>query len=58
MTEIRRSWEGGPLREWSEERGLGSYMCSACWRKAAALYFAKGGNWLCRDCREKGETAE
>ena len=66
MTEIRRMWEGGPLREWSAERAktgmisyatggyVGCYVCDKCQQPAAGLYRDKNSNhWHCKACHPK-----
>jgi hypothetical protein len=65
MSEVRRMWEGGPLRQWSAKRtnttGLalghggfaGSYVCDGCQRSVDGLYDVREAKkWLCGACRE------
>jgi hypothetical protein len=61
--EIKRMWEGGPLRRWSDGpqgrgwtsyqsptlRGFaGSYVCEACQASVAGVYYVPCAlQWLC-----------
>jgi hypothetical protein len=66
---IRRMWERGPLRQFSETQAkshyvaysgpfltgyAGSYICDQCHGPCAGVYFVKETrNWLCGGCKEK-----
>jgi hypothetical protein len=63
--EIKRMWEGGPLRQWSAERPLkgkwiayatggfaGCYVCEWCQESADGVYFVREPQkWLCGACK-------
>jgi hypothetical protein len=65
--EIRRMWEGGPVRQWSEKacsganhyyespqmKGYaGAYVCDRCKKAGLGVYYDKGsGEWICGTCR-------
>jgi len=61
--EIRRMWEGGPLRQFSADRvgswtpldtgGYGGqYICDTCKNPVSGIYEAVDGNgWQCSDCK-------
>lgn len=63
--EIRRMWEGGPLRQWSDKaRGsawnyyekaqtvgyAGSYVCDKCSNPVYGVYRLNQG-WICAACK-------
>lgn len=64
--EIRRMWEGGPLRQFSDKREAtswhryqspilegyaGQYVCDDCQEAVVGVYRQKStGKWLCRAC--------
>jgi hypothetical protein len=67
--EIRRMWEGGPLRQisatargrWTiDDKGefRGPYVCDECLKPVSGIYEPKRGvgdgrKWLCAECRTK-----
>lgn len=63
--QIVRTWDGGPLREFSTERirgwirhcrypFAGRYVCECCLRPAAGVYRLKGTKaWVCARCRSR-----
>jgi len=58
--QIRRMWEGGPLRQWSEKRtnrtGIalasggfgGCYVCDGCRMPVKGIYLLRGESLPCR----------
>ena len=66
---VRRMWEGGPLRQFSETeakshyvaysgpflRGYGgSYVCDRCQRPCAGVYLVRETHkWLCGGCKRE-----
>ncbi len=65
--EVKRMWNGGPLRQFSEGRGTaswtaydgggyaGSYICDSCSEAVLGLYLAIPGIWVCADCRRRAK---
>ena len=65
--EVRRMWEGGPLRQWTAKRPssgkwvpyehggfAGRYVCADCQQTVAGLYRQNAGaKWLCEACKRK-----
>lgn len=70
---VRRMWEGGPLRQFSETQAsshyvaysapflkgyAGSYVCALCQRPSAGIYLVrKADKWLCGACKERGNRS-
>lgn len=68
---VKRMWDGGPLREWSETRpsphwipyGKGgyvnSYYCEHCQRPVPGVYQVQS-RWICGTCKaeQKPKAAE
>jgi len=66
---VRRMWEGGPLRQWSEKREsskwipyaaggyVAQYVCDQCRRPSQGVYRAiSPGKWLCGPCKQRERT--
>jgi ribosomal protein S27AE len=64
LVQIRRMWEGGPLRNWSDRkttltpmshnRGgfVGTYVCERCLGSCDGVYLAREEQrWLCGACK-------
>lgn len=62
--QTKRMWNGGPLRQFSTERGTaswtaldgggygGQYVCDECGFPVVGLYKAAAAVWRCSECRE------
>lgn len=50
MTEIIRSWDGGPLRPNKSMYDLWAYICDRCRQSARSGVRLKGSGWLCASC--------
>lgn len=63
---VRRMWEGGPLRQWSDKshgsgwnyyensqmKGYaGSYVCGKCSNPVVGVYRVDAGDWICAACK-------
>ena len=65
---VKRMWNGGPLRQFSEIRGAsgwtpydgggyaGSYICDGCKEAVVGVYRAKDGLWYCAGCTGTRKT--
>ena len=63
--EIRRMWQGGPLRQCSEKRPsnswisygsggyAGSYVCDRCGETGDGVYRVAHARWWCGGCRKQ-----
>jgi hypothetical protein len=62
--EIRRMWEGGPLRNWSDRKAtlspmshnrggfVGAYVCERCLGSCDGVYLVREEqSWLCGACK-------
>ena len=50
--EIRRAWDGGPLRQWSRY-GKGRYVCDKCGKPTKGVWrVQEPRKWLCQLCRD------
>jgi len=71
VPQIRRMWEGGPLRQWSEtrhggnwlasDRGgfTGSYVCGECRQPCDGVYLARHvQKWLWGACKAAVATRQ
>ncbi len=64
MTETRRLWQGGPLRQWAAERVsaswipyarrgyVGPYVCEHCQAPNTGVYRTPLG-WVCASCKRR-----
>ena len=63
--EIKRMWDGGPLREWSPSNPdhhlmyyakggyVGSYVCDFCRNPCNGVYHIKNSDsWTCGSCKK------
>ena len=67
IVQIRRMWEGGPLRNWTERATsvtrlkysgaiggyVGAYLCEGCGQVSDGVYQSRGAEqkWLCGACK-------
>jgi hypothetical protein len=64
--QIKRMWDGGPLRQWSPDNPtrnfmsygkggyVGSYVCDFCQNTCDGLYRVKNSDsWTCGSCRKQ-----
>ena len=71
LVQIRRMWEGGPLRNWSDRkttltpmshnRGgfVGAYVCERCLGSCDGVYLVREEqSWLCGACRAAVATKQ
>jgi hypothetical protein len=52
MSEIKRMWPGGPLRQWHSSSHRGSYICDGCHETVTGVYCVLAAKkWLCATCK-------
>jgi hypothetical protein len=55
MTDIVRSWQGGPLRPNKSMYELWAYICDRCRQSARTGVRLRDSEWLCASC-ERGHV--